>query len=56
MALLARSWGHAVATSLDGPGALQMAEDFRPDIALVDIRMPGMDGYELARRLRQMPG
>ncbi|MDP9121235.1 MAG: response regulator, partial [Acidobacteriota bacterium] len=40
----------------DGPSALEIAEDFRPGIALLDIGLPVMDGYELARRLRAMPG
>ena len=55
MAMLARSWGHDVATARDGADALELAESFRPDTALVDIGLPGMDGYELARRLRQSP-
>jgi CheY-like chemotaxis protein len=35
---------------------LQLAEGFRPDIAFVDIGLPVMDGYELAGRLRELPG
>lgn len=53
LALLARSWGHEVATARDGTEALAVAKGFRPDTALVDIGLPGMDGYELAHRLRQ---
>ena len=53
---LARSWGHEVAVALDGPAALELASKFRPDLALIDIGLPGMNGYELARRLRQLPG
>jgi two-component system, chemotaxis family, CheB/CheR fusion protein len=53
MALLARSWRHEVAVARDGAEALSLVETFRPDTALVDIGLPGMDGYELARRLRQ---
>ncbi|HEV2442483.1 MAG TPA: chemotaxis protein CheB [Steroidobacteraceae bacterium] len=52
MALIARSWGHEVATARDGTEALAVAKTFRPDAALVDIGLPGMDGYELAQRLR----
>jgi CheY-like chemotaxis protein/two-component sensor histidine kinase len=48
--------GHAVRTAHDGPSALRAAELFEPDIALVDIGLPVMDGYELARHLRQMKG
>ena len=53
---LARSWGHVVAVAQDGPTALELAIDFRPDIALIDIGLPVMNGYELARRLRQLAG
>jgi two-component system CheB/CheR fusion protein len=52
---LARSWGHEVAVARDGPGALALAEHFVPESALVDIGLPGMDGYELARRFRAEP-
>ena len=54
MALLARSWGHEVATAADGTEALAVAKGFRPDTALIDIGLPGMDGYELAHQLRQV--
>ena len=36
--------------------ALELVSRFRPDIALIDIGLPSMDGYDLARRLREMPG
>lgn len=54
-ALLAAE-GFLVATSFDGQSALQEEESFHPDTCLLDITMPGMDGYELARRLRAAPG
>lgn len=38
----------------DGPSALAVAADFRPTACVLDISMPGMDGYELARRLRAL--
>ncbi len=44
--------GHRVTTSADGKTGLAMAEAIRPDIALVDIGLPGIDGYEVAKRLR----
>ena len=50
--LLALS-GFEVETCFDGPGALAVCEKFRPDACLLDINMPGMDGYELAQRLRE---
>jgi CheY-like chemotaxis protein len=47
-----RDLGHEVAVASDGPGALRVASTFAPEIALLDIGLPVMDGYELASRLR----
>jgi signal transduction histidine kinase len=47
--------GHAVEVAYDGPQALAKLETFSPDIALLDIGLPLMDGYELARRIRSEP-
>jgi len=44
--------GHRVHTALDGPAALGLAAEFRPEVVLLDLGMPGMDGYQVARRLR----
>jgi two-component system, chemotaxis family, CheB/CheR fusion protein len=55
MAMLARAWGHEVVMAGDGPSALKVARHFKPERALVDIGLPGMDGYEVARRLRAAP-
>lgn len=51
--LMLKLWGHEVRTAGDGPAALHLAEDFRPDVVLLDIVLPGMGGCEVARRLRQ---
>jgi CheY-like chemotaxis protein len=48
--------GHEARAANDGPSALALAEEFRPDAALVDLVMPGMDGYEVAHRRRAIPG
>ena len=53
LALLLRLDGYEVRTALDGEEALSVAQMFRPDIALLDIGMPRLDGYTVARRLRQ---
>ncbi len=45
--------GYPTSVAYDGPSALKLAEDFAPDIALLDIGLPVMDGHELARRLRK---
>jgi two-component system CheB/CheR fusion protein len=55
LALLVRNWGHEVAVARDGPEALARAETLEPDVALVDIGLPGMLGHELAGRLRAQP-
>jgi CheY-like chemotaxis protein len=47
--------GHEVRVAHDGPGALRLVEKFTPTLALLDIGLPVMDGYELARRLRELP-
>jgi CheY-like chemotaxis protein len=47
--------GHEVRLAENGPDALQVAADFGPDLALVDIGLPGLSGYEVARRLREQP-
>ena len=56
LSLLLGILGHEVETAGDGPGALAAAERFLPDIGLIDIGLPGMDGFEVARRLRALPG
>ena len=52
--LLARR-GFTLLFAKDGPAALAMAERERPDLILLDIGLPGMDGHEVARELRARP-
>jgi CheY-like chemotaxis protein len=47
--------GHDVRVAHDGAEALRMVETFRPEFAFLDIGMPKVHGYELARRLRENP-
>ncbi|MBC7377739.1 MAG: PAS domain-containing protein [Burkholderiaceae bacterium] len=55
LAEIARLMGHEVVTAHDAPGALATLERFTPDVAVLDIGLPGMSGYELARALRATP-
>lgn len=55
LAMLLRVNGHQSEVANDGPAALRLAEAHPPEIAFLDIGMPGMDGYELARRFRDNP-
>ena len=55
MQLMLEKSGHAVAVVHDGLEALDAARDFRPDVVLLDIGLPGMDGFELAAALRALP-
>jgi CheY-like chemotaxis protein len=48
--------GHVVREARDGATALAVAAELRPDVALIDIGLPDLDGYEVARRLRAAPG
>jgi DNA-binding response OmpR family regulator len=52
LALLVRSWGFRPVVAHDGPAALAAALAERPDVVLLDLGLPGMDGYEVAARLR----
>lgn len=56
MALLLQLFNHNVRTCNDGASALAAAAEHRPELVLLDLGMPGMDGFEVARRLRAEPG
>jgi two-component system CheB/CheR fusion protein len=54
IARLLRILGYDVRVAPNGPRALASAERFRPEAALIDLSLPGMDGFTIARRLRMM--
>jgi CheY-like chemotaxis protein len=56
MATLLDALGHVPVVAHDGPSALQLLETERVDIAVLDIGLPVMDGYELAQRIRARDG
>jgi two-component system CheB/CheR fusion protein len=55
MAILQKRRGHETRSAFNGPDAVVAAAEFLPDVVLLDIGLPGMDGFEVARRLRAMP-
>jgi CheY-like chemotaxis protein len=55
LAMLLRLEGHEVTVVASGHQALAAVSELQPEFALLDIGMPDMDGYEVARRLRQIP-
>jgi CheY-like chemotaxis protein len=54
--LLTLAHGHEVVEADDGAAAVQIALDERPDVALIDLGLPGLDGLEVARRIRAVRG
>lgn len=56
LAVMLRLQGHDVRVAYDGPGALAAAAVYRPEVALLDLGLPGLDGWEVARRLKALPG
>jgi CheY-like chemotaxis protein len=55
LALLLELMGHEARTASDGAQALQVAPGFRPEVVLLDIGLPKMNGYEVCRRMREQP-
>ena len=55
LSMLLRLYGHEVRVARTGPTALEVAATFHPALVLLDIGLPGMDGYEVARRMRADP-
>jgi len=55
LSLLLRLHGHEVLVARTGPSALEVASTFQPNVVLLDIGLPGMDGYQVAERLREKP-
>ncbi|CAN5720038.1 hypothetical protein BH09MYX1_BH09MYX1_00470 [soil metagenome] len=56
LGMLLELQGHEVRIAFSGAAALETTKAYTPDLVFLDIGMPGMDGYELARRLREQPG
>jgi two-component system CheB/CheR fusion protein len=55
LALVLEESGHEVRMAHSGPSALEIAESFCPQVVLLDIGLPGIDGYGVARRMRNLP-
>ena len=55
LSVLIETLGHDVRTAADGAAALQVGSEQKPDIVLMDLGMPGMNGYDAARRMREEP-
>ncbi len=56
LAMLLRMGGHEVSVAHDGPAALKAVAAFAPEVVFLDIGMPGMSGYDVAKQLRAQPG
>jgi signal transduction histidine kinase/ActR/RegA family two-component response regulator len=54
--MLRKFWGHDVRVAHDGCAALDAAQEFQPEVILLDIGLPGMNGYEVVQQLRSRPG
>jgi two-component system CheB/CheR fusion protein len=56
LCLVLQLLGYDARAAYSGPDGVRMAAEFRPDVVVSDIGLPGLDGYEVARRVRQLPG
>ncbi len=56
MQCLLEFWGYSVAVAEDGPGGVAAADSIKPDVAFVDVGLPGYSGYDVARRIRSSLG
>ena len=56
LALTLKVRGYVLCVAHDGPSAIEAARGFQPVVALLDIGLPMMDGYELGAKLRELPG
>jgi CheY-like chemotaxis protein len=52
LSLLLQGWGHDVRTASSGPQAIEEVQTYHPEVVLMDIGLPGMDGYQVAQRMR----
>jgi two-component system, OmpR family, response regulator len=55
LSLLLQAKGHETRIAVEGQEAIEMADEFLPDCVILDLGLPGIDGYEVARRLRERP-
>lgn len=55
LSILLHLWGHEVRVAYDGATAADTASNFKPEVVLLDILLPGLNGYQVARQLRQIP-
>ena len=56
LAELVRLWGHEVASAMEGKEALALCAAFMPDVVILDLGLPGLDGWSVARRIRAEGG
>jgi CheY-like chemotaxis protein len=55
LSMLLRLKGHDTRVAQDGEEAIAVADDYQPHVVVLDLSLPGMDGYEIARKLRERP-